>query len=375
MTRRYRFVRHMMLQILLLLICMSCFGNAGDILFDISLENLPTFLTIYLFFNASCYFNIYVLTPRFFFHGKIAKYLLSVFALVMAYLLAATIVQAQREPEKPAASTITSVYDISETNTADTEAVASAPDATQPQTENASVLKVVSIISIFASILLLMLIIISPTCLLLFREVAQQNLRNSELHVSTAQTELKMLKQQINPHFLFNMINNVNVLVQRSPQEASDLLFRLEDLLRYQFADSNRENVSLKSDIQFLHDFLDLEKTRRTNFRYEIRTENIDNELFIPPLLFIPFVENAVKHNSDGENESWIEISFSISDNTLKFSCINSKPPYMSVPAKVGGLGLQNIKRRLELLYPDAHTLEINDDEKEFRVFLCINLS
>ncbi|MBO7433579.1 MAG: histidine kinase, partial [Salinivirgaceae bacterium] len=179
---------------------------------------------------------------------------------------------------------------------------------------------------------------------------------------------------QINPHFLFNMINNVNVLVRREPEQASALLFRLEDLIRYQLADSNREQVNLLSDIQFLRDFLDLEKVRRSSFRFSIDTSGIAPDIEVPPLLFIPFVENAVKHNSDGENESWVNISFSLSDGLLTFVCQNSKPPVAPVPSKASGIGLKNISRRLELLYGNRHTLSITDENSIFTVRLTIAL-
>ena len=188
------------------------------------------------------------------------------------------------------------------------------------------------------------------------------------------QSELKFLKKQINPHFLFNMLNNANVLIRKNPKEASRVLFRLKDLLRYQINDSTKEKVSLNSEIQFLSDFLNLEKVRRDNFEYLIMKEGKMEQFWLPPLLFIPFVENAVKHNPDTENKSFVYLSFEVTDDRLIFRCQNSKPAIAPERAEVGGLGLKNIKRRLELLFPGNHSLEIQEDEKTYTVNLHLIL-
>ena len=116
----------------------------------------------------------------------------------------------------------------------------------------------------------------------------------NELERSKTLTELEQLKNQINPHFLFNMLNNANVLTKKDPEKASQVLMKLSDLLRYQLYDSSRDKVLLTSDIHFLEDFLNLEKVRRDNFDYMISKEGNLSGVFIPPLLFISFVENAV---------------------------------------------------------------------------------
>lgn len=116
---------------------------------------------------------------------------------------------------------------------------------------------------------------------------------------ATKQAELQQLKKQINPHFLFNMLNNANILVKDAPDEASQILEKLDNLLRYQLNDSTRREVFLTADIQFLTSFLELEKVRRDHFEYTIFQEGNMENICIPPLLFIPFVENAVKHNLD----------------------------------------------------------------------------
>jgi len=170
------------------------------------------------------------------------------------------------------------------------------------------------------------------------------------------------------------MLNNANVLTQENPVEAERLLRRLKDLLQYQFDDSNKEEVKLTDDITFLTDYLQLEKVRRDNFQYIIQTEIEDPEhTFVPPLLFIPFVENAVKHGNDARNPSYVSVSFRVKNRKLEFSCLNSRPAHR-VSQSVGGLGLSNIRRRLDLLYPDKYELTTTDTDKQYSVKLHIYL-
>ena len=194
------------------------------------------------------------------------------------------------------------------------------------------------------------------------------------LSVSKRQAQYLALQNQINPHFLFNMLNNANVLIKKNPEEASRVLFKLEDMLRYQINDSAKEQVLLSSEIHFLNDFLNLEKVRRDKFEYVISKEGDISEVWLPPLLFIPFVENAVKHNVDSENSSYVYLGFKVWDKQLEFQCINSKPKIALRKNEVGGLGLKNIKRRLELLFPERYTLEIEESEISYTVYLHLIL-
>jgi LytS/YehU family sensor histidine kinase len=211
-----------------------------------------------------------------------------------------------------------------------------------------------------------------------FFKLLQQWMRDTnrihELEKATIESELEQLKKQVNPHFLFNTLNNVNVLTQTDPERASQVLTRLSDLIRFQLYDSVKEQIFLNSDIHFLTDYLNLEKIRRDNFEFSISTKgDIANQL-IPPLLFIPFVENAVKYSLDSENKSYIYLSFEVERSILYFVCINSKPGKKIMPQKSGGLGLANVKRRLELIYNEKYTLDIKEDENTYQVNLCLIL-
>jgi LytS/YehU family sensor histidine kinase len=202
--------------------------------------------------------------------------------------------------------------------------------------------------------------------------------RMAELSNITLNMELNELRNQINPHFLFNMLNNVKALIRNDPEKATTVIMKLSEFLRYQLYENTEEKTALVGELNFISNFLNLEKIRRDNLSI-----GIDNKtdvrsagaVFIPPNLFTTFVENAVKHsiNISGK-EAWIRISIAIEDRSLHFMCSNSKDAIASVPTdkKSSGLGLANIKRRLELLYQDKYTLKINATDATYTVNLII---
>ena len=167
------------------------------------------------------------------------------------------------------------------------------------------------------------------------------------------------------------MINNANIMVDEEPEITSYILDKLDRMLQYQFNDSTQDRVLLSADIAFLTDFLALEKVRRDDFEYTVTTEGDMKETEVPPLLFIPFVENAVKHNQD-VTHSYVHLKFRQEEHLLSFECVNSKS---SKPTKrdVGGLGLANIRRRLDLLFESRHILDIVETETTYTVRLQLN--
>ncbi len=184
--------------------------------------------------------------------------------------------------------------------------------------------------------------------------------------------ELNYLKAQVNPHFLFNSLNSIYALSRQQSPETPDVVMQLSELMRYQLESSKKDTVLLKEELEFIENYLLLEE-KRLSKRCTIEFL-IEGDLFnlkIAPMLLIPFVENAVKHGAQSTNEqSTIDISASVKNNTLHFCVVNSKPP-MTSESKRKGMGLENVKRRLNLLYPNSHVLEIDDKEKVY----CINLS
>jgi sensor histidine kinase YesM len=191
----------------------------------------------------------------------------------------------------------------------------------------------------------------------------------AELKQVKVQEELNHLKNQINPHFLFNTLNNLNTLITVNPQKASSVVLGLSDVLRYQLYEATDDKVLLKKDIEILQQYLELEKIRRDNFKFSINIEGNINGILIPPFIFINFVENAIKHSVDNQGFSYIAIHFIETNGMISFNCKNSKPAI--IKAKInGGLGLKNISRRLELIYGELVKLEVIDNTKEFYVDL-----
>lgn len=190
------------------------------------------------------------------------------------------------------------------------------------------------------------------------------------LHQTNLRTELEQLKSQINPHFLFNTLNNLLVLTKTDPERATQVLLGLSDLLRYQLYDSSKDKILLTNDIEFIHNLLSLEKIRKNDFEYYIETKGNPEGVTLSPFLFIPFVENAIKHGASTLGYSYLRLKFVIEDKVLRFTAENSVPRIKN--ASIGGLGLGNIKRRLELLYPGNHTLAITDDKETYIVNLTL---
>ncbi|UHO39836.1 histidine kinase [Chryseobacterium capnotolerans] len=231
--------------------------------------------------------------------------------------------------------------------------------------------------SVYEGVLMCIPIIFTTTTVKLLQKWIKDNQRINELSNLTMQMELNELRNQINPHFLFNMLNNVKALIRTDPGKASVVIVKLSEFLRYQLYENSAEKTLLTSEIDFLSNFLNLEKIRRENFTFDIQTKAENrtiNTTFIPPNLFTTFVENAVKHsvNISGK-ESFVKINISIEEQNLYFKCVNSRDPdYFISDKKNSGLGLANITRRLELLYNDTFDLKIDSESKEYTIHLKI---
>lgn len=330
-SAKYRLYRH--------LIMIVFFGLAiynSDPEYVEPVETISRIIAL-LMFLLLIYGNMYVLVPRFLFKNQYAKYSLSVLGIIIISVC------------------------ISWTG----QYVYPADVRLNPGKADIGILPLSFVI----------IVVISASAgIKLFQQWMFDTQLINELEKSKTLAELEQLKNQINPHFLFNMLNNANVLTKKDPDKASQVLMKLSDLLRYQLYDSARDKVFLTSDIHFLEDFLNLEKVRRDNFDFVISKEGDLNGVQIPPLLFISFVENAVKHNNDSEKSSYVNLEFKVYNDELVFKCINSKPILKAVKITSGGLGLTNIKRRLQLLFPASHLLKIEDSETDFCVTLSIKL-
>lgn len=185
-------------------------------------------------------------------------------------------------------------------------------------------------------------------------------------------TELDYLKTQVNPHFLFNTLNNIKVLITINQQKATETLIKLSGLLRYQLYDCSEEKVLLTSELKYLQNYLDLQRIRVNNARIDFNSEGNFQGVLIYPFIFIPFIENAVKHGLEGSNEEAIlKVNIKLLNKTLIFIVENTKN---NAKTENGGIGLVNVKRRLDILFPQNHNLEIADSDDIYKVKLTINL-
>ncbi|GAB3314039.1 hypothetical protein GCM10027299_01700 [Larkinella ripae] len=193
--------------------------------------------------------------------------------------------------------------------------------------------------------------------------------------------ELQLLKSQIHPHFLFNTLNNLYALTLRKSEQSPAVVLKLSQLLSYMLYDCNASEVLLEKEIAFMKNYIGLEQ-----LRYGTRLEvsiNFHGDLQgkqISPLLLIPFLENAFKHGTSEQLEqAWIFLDLAVDDNVLTFKLVNSRDadalPLPAVGgASVGGIGLQNVKKRLELLYPNQYELQIQPEAETFLVDLRLRL-
>ena len=205
------------------------------------------------------------------------------------------------------------------------------------------------------------------------RIIQKENIEKERLQ---KEIELKYLKEQVNPHFLFNSLNSIYALSRQQSPETPDLVMQLSELMRYQLESSKKDAVLLKEELEFIENYLLLEEKRLSNrCKVEFLISGDLSGLKIAPMLLIPFVENAIKHGARSTNEqSTIDISVAINKASLNLIIENSKPSTVS-ESKRTGLGLENVKRRLKLLYPNSHLLEIKDKATTYHVNLSIDLT
>jgi sensor histidine kinase YesM len=188
--------------------------------------------------------------------------------------------------------------------------------------------------------------------------------------------ELAFLKSQINPHFLFNTLNNICSLARKKSDVTENAIIRLSQIMRYMLDDSHDTRVSLSKEVEYLHNYIELQRLRLTDkVKIQITVEGNPEFVLIEPLLLIPFVENAFKHGVSYLEEAEIRIELKIQETLLTFQVENNVIRFAEAkPDPVSGIGLKNIKRRLDLLYPEKHALEIQDNGIKYHVMLRINL-
>ena len=203
----------------------------------------------------------------------------------------------------------------------------------------------------------------------------QQQL-NQQLIIANQRIELKSLKDQINPHFLFNTLNNLYGLTSQDSQKAGEVVLRLSQLMQYMLYEGNWAQVPLRKEIEFVQNYLALERIRygeRLHLSWQINGPT--DQLYIAPLLLLPFVENAFKHGISRQlDDAWLQIQLTVNPDELIFKVENSKPE-LTDDNVAPGIGLPNIAKRLQLIYPDRHQLRQRNGTGTYLVTLKITLT
>jgi two-component system, LytTR family, sensor kinase len=232
----------------------------------------------------------------------------------------------------------------------------------------------------FSDILLFIFIIIFGLSIAYFflKEWTRAEKFRIQLEAVQLDTEIKFLKSQVNPHFLFNTLNNLFSMAQdKGNDELADGISKLSGMMRYMIYESNAEKVPLADEIAYIKNCIALNKLRYADdeagvtFEYPEQIGNI----LIAPMLFIPFVENAFKHGVLINRPSRIDIAIRVSDKDVVFSCENQNFSFIKkMDDQTSGIGLENVKRRLELVYPGKYQLDIKNSEDKYSVTLKIDL-
>jgi sensor histidine kinase YesM len=300
---------------------------------------------------AGVYFNLYFLIPKYLERGRYVPYM----ALLLLTILctAALIVTGYYATAQWSGKTFQELFKMSRDN-------------------YMHIFKVNSLPSTVASMTLAMSVKLAKNWI-------QAKQKEQRLEKEKLETELKFLRSQFNPHFLFNTINSIFVLIHKNPDMASEALAKFSELLRYQLYECNEHEIPLRQELGYLKNFVELEKLRQDSANLDVTIQVAHApDLIIAPFILIPFVENAFKHVSHGKDrKNWIKATVSFSQHHLHFAIANSVTPQAGASRDLlpyRGIGLKNVQRRLDLIYPGEHELEIEHDTNQFRATLRLNL-
>ncbi len=318
----------------------------------LSLPYAIKFSSYFVFQAIAVYFNLYFLIPKYL---ENKKYLLYLSFLILTIVATASIIISGYHIG--AQFSIKSIEELYSVGSADFF----------------SLFKYNSLDSTIAAMALAMSIKLTKNWI-------ESKRRQDLLEKEKLETELKFLKSQFNPHFLFNTINSIFVLIHKNPDMASESLAKFSNLLRYQLYECNEHQIPLQHEISYLENFLELEKLRQeSHLEVECKIEGeMDAALTIAPFILMPFLENAFKHVSQSKKtKNWIRLSLQLEAENLCFAISNSSKPIAFNGKEVvdyGGIGLRNVQRRLELLYPGKFNLDIQAGQRQFDIKLQLQL-
>lgn len=185
--------------------------------------------------------------------------------------------------------------------------------------------------------------------------------------------EMALVKSQLDPHFLFNTINNIDVLIIKNAEEASDYLNKLSDIMRFMLFETKGDEIPLVKEVEYINKYIELQKIRTSNLNYvDFQILGELDQRTIAPMVFIPFIENAFKHTTNKKLADAIRIRIILKEELIQLECINKIDPNRKLQQESNGLGNELIKKRLNLIYPDQHILEVSLENNIYSVHLSI---
>lgn len=209
----------------------------------------------------------------------------------------------------------------------------------------------------------------------LIRKVQVQDVNARQLSKEKSDTEIQLLKAQINPHFIFNSMNNIYSLAYSKSDQAPEAILKLSEMLRYVYYDCNRDEVTLGAELEYIRNYIAFQQMKSPHKQNIIlESEGLDESFRIAPMLFIPFVENSFKYSKiEDVKEAKVEIRLSTEQGDLSFKICNTHPDNGKIPGS--GMGIENVRNRLELTYPGRSSLEIKDENNLFEIEMKIRQS
>jgi len=198
----------------------------------------------------------------------------------------------------------------------------------------------------------------------------------AELQKDKIESQLELLKSKLNPHFLFNTLNNIDILIQDEPNKASEYLKKLSEILRFMLYETNTEHIPLSNEIEHIKKYIDLQKIRTSNYDFvDLQVAGDSSNKYIAPMIFVHFIENAFKYATNKKIKNAISVKFEISDKYVSFMCKNHIDSMDLTTKENNGIGIQLIKQRLELVYKTNFTLNLFEKDNWYIVNLDIKLT
>ena len=227
-----------------------------------------------------------------------------------------------------------------------------------------------------------LMVFVTPVSRLLYNHRGNQirQLKYLEKRVTRSDADLKFLRSQINPHFLFNALNTLyGIALMEKSDDTAEGIQKLGDMMRFVLHENNQELIPLTKEVTYLQNYIEFQKLRTRSSPDIVISHDFDIgdcEKLIAPMLLVPFVENAFKHGISSLRKSWVTASLECTETTIEFKVLNSINPKKEshLEKQQSGIGLENVRRRLGLIYPGNHSLEMDVDDVEFSITLTINL-